>query len=196
MGDTCEKCGQLFCYCPDRHRKPDPRPAEPDLLDLDAMSERIKDVVVDRSSPEPREFWIIEIPSEGIGGSYVVDPKWHGDKESLINVIEKSAYDAVVRERDELRAEVDRLKPGEELLNQPIAQTTIEEMKRRLISWGYHVSDRDQFKEMAVERENESLKAEIGIWQAWVFDHIPEFVNFKVWNKIKAIRDERNGGTK
>lgn len=61
---------------------------------------------------------------------------------------------------EQLTAENARLKTCTELLNEPLLQADLDEMIRRLESWGYHVSNRDQFKEMELQRELDQLKAE------------------------------------
>lgn len=57
----------------------------------------------------------------------------------------------------ELEAENARLKSCAELLNEPLKEADRIEMIRRLESWGYWVSKRHQFKEMALEAEVERL---------------------------------------
>lgn len=59
---------------------------------------------------KPREFWIIEEPPYS---TWVSDkPLFSADTKEEIHVIEKSAYDAVVAERDKLK---DRIKKFEVL---------------------------------------------------------------------------------
>lgn len=56
----------------------------------------------------------------------------------------------------EAEKEIAKLKTCEQLLNEPVSQAAVEEMIKRLQSWHYHVSNRDQFKEMELQRELEA----------------------------------------
>lgn len=50
-----------------------------------------------------REYWIIEIPPEAHGGSYVTDPKYYKAQDDLIHVIEASAVAELVEALECLR---------------------------------------------------------------------------------------------
>lgn len=57
--------------------------------------------------------------------------------------------------------EITKLKSCADLLNEPVKEAELAEMIRRLRSWHYHVSERDQFKEMEIERERDALAARV-----------------------------------
>jgi len=58
------------------------------------------------SDKAPRRWWIFENPSDrDLVRVYFSNPSWIAERDTLYEVIEASAYDAIVKQRDELKSE-------------------------------------------------------------------------------------------